>query len=204
MITWHLVQWLQQSCRDCLSCARFAQVCIKQHNLIVYCLCAACAPLPASQWNCWALQWDCAASFCPCVCPAGLSGWASGKAEEQISVNPCRCSCHLIQPLMGTAKMQFVLHIICKCYFRLSCSNGASRTVKWQICVWLCSLAGIWLGTFICGWLQFFDQGLVNSDPRFLAVPAEFLNTVPTDVRGLTFSRSPQQVDLQSLLISFD
>ncbi len=38
------------------------------------------------------------------------------------------------------------------------------------------------------------DQGLVNTDPRFIAVPASYINLIPTDVRGLTFNRSPQQV----------
>ncbi len=42
--------------------------------------------------------------------------------------------------------------------------------------------------------LQFDDQGLVNSDPRNIAVPDTFINNIPTDVRGLTFSRTPQQL----------
>ena len=41
---------------------------------------------------------------------------------------------------------------------------------------------------------QFDDQGLVNTDPRFIAVPASYINLIPTDVRGLTFNRSPQMV----------
>jgi len=43
-------------------------------------------------------------------------------------------------------------------------------------------------------WLQFDDQGLVNSDPRNIAVPDTFINNIPTDIRGLTFSRTPQQL----------
>ncbi len=38
------------------------------------------------------------------------------------------------------------------------------------------------------------DQGLVNTDPRTIAVPESYVNMIPTDVRGLTFSRTPQQV----------
>ncbi len=41
--------------------------------------------------------------------------------------------------------------------------------------------------------LQMDDQGLVNTDPRFIATSTH-INNVPTDVRGLTFSRTPQQV----------
>ena len=40
---------------------------------------------------------------------------------------------------------------------------------------------------------MFTDQGLVNTDPRFIAVPSGFINLIPTDVRGLTLNRSPQQ-----------
>jgi hypothetical protein len=36
------------------------------------------------------------------------------------------------------------------------------------------------------------DQGLVNTDPRNIAVPNTWVNLIPTDVRGLTFSRTPQ------------
>lgn len=61
----------------------------------------------------------------------------------------------------------------------------------------------------LCGWFlplqhcvqptcavppQFNDQGLTNTDPRFIAVPDSFINLIPTDVRGVTFNRSPQQV----------
>lgn len=41
---------------------------------------------------------------------------------------------------------------------------------------------------------QFDDQGIVNSDPRNIAVPDSFINLIPTDVRGITFSRTPQMV----------
>ena len=40
--------------------------------------------------------------------------------------------------------------------------------------------------------LQFDDQGIVNTDPRNIAVPDSYVNIIPTDVRGLTFSRTPQ------------
>ena len=43
------------------------------------------------------------------------------------------------------------------------------------------------------------DQGLVNTDPRTIAVPDGFVNMIPTDVRGLTFSRTPQQVSVMLL-----
>ena len=42
--------------------------------------------------------------------------------------------------------------------------------------------------------MQFDDQGLINTDPRFIAVPDGFINLIPTDIRGLTFNRSPQMV----------
>jgi hypothetical protein len=44
------------------------------------------------------------------------------------------------------------------------------------------------------GRAQFDDQGLVQTDPRFIAVPDGYINLIPTDVRGLTFNRAPQQV----------
>ena len=47
------------------------------------------------------------------------------------------------------------------------------------------------------GLLQMDDQGLVNTDPRTIAVPDYYINMIPTDVRGLTFSRTPQQVGQQ-------
>ena len=45
-----------------------------------------------------------------------------------------------------------------------------------------------------CGALQIDDQGLVNTDPRYIAVPNTWVNLIPTDIRGLTFSRTPQMV----------
>ena len=42
--------------------------------------------------------------------------------------------------------------------------------------------------------LQSDDQGLVNTDPRTIAVPDSYINNIPTDVRGLSFSRTPQQL----------
>eukprot|EP00878_Enallax_costatus_P000877 GHUV01001004.1.p1 GENE.GHUV01001004.1~~GHUV01001004.1.p1 ORF type:complete len:475 (+),score=107.17 GHUV01001004.1:451-1875(+) len=38
------------------------------------------------------------------------------------------------------------------------------------------------------------DQPLMNSNPNFIAVPTRNINLAPTDIRGLTFSRTPQQV----------
>jgi hypothetical protein len=38
------------------------------------------------------------------------------------------------------------------------------------------------------------DQGLVNTDPRNIAVPDGYVNIIPTDVLGLTYSYTPQQV----------
>eukprot|EP00898_Chlorokybus_atmophyticus_P004985 jgi/Chlat1/5488/Chrsp36S05462 len=38
------------------------------------------------------------------------------------------------------------------------------------------------------------DQGLYNFDTNFIAVPTLKINNVPTDIRGLTFSRTPKQV----------
>ena len=34
----------------------------------------------------------------------------------------------------------------------------------------------------------------MQTDPRFIAVPDGFINLIPTDVRGITFNRAPQQV----------
>ena len=39
---------------------------------------------------------------------------------------------------------------------------------------------------------QIHDQGLVNTDPRFIYVPFHGINLIPTDIRGLTYNRSPQ------------
>ncbi|KAK9862594.1 hypothetical protein WJX84_000232 [Apatococcus fuscideae] len=47
---------------------------------------------------------------------------------------------------------------------------------------------------------QFDDQGLLNTDPRSIAIainqpnPGQYINLFPTDVHGITFSRTPQQV----------
>ncbi|KAA6422535.1 MAG: hypothetical protein FRX49_07396, partial [Trebouxia sp. A1-2] len=40
---------------------------------------------------------------------------------------------------------------------------------------------------------QFDDQGIVNSDSRTIAVPHDYANYIPTDIRGLTFARTPAQ-----------
>ena len=44
--------------------------------------------------------------------------------------------------------------------------------------------------------VQFDDQGIVNSDSRTIAVPHDYANYIPTDIRGLTFARTPAQVQL--------
>ena len=41
------------------------------------------------------------------------------------------------------------------------------------------------------------DQGLVNTDPRTIAVPDQGVNLIPTDIQGITFNRSPQQVCIE-------
>lgn len=45
--------------------------------------------------------------------------------------------------------------------------------------------------------MQNVDQGLFNTDPSYIRVPTDQINLVPTDVRGLTFARTPQQVRAQ-------
>lgn len=47
--------------------------------------------------------------------------------------------------------------------------------------------------------MQEADQGLTNSNKAFIAVPTRNINLVPTDIRGLTFSRTPQQVQQHCL-----
>ena len=42
--------------------------------------------------------------------------------------------------------------------------------------------------------VQFDDQGIVNSDSRTIAVPHDYANFIPTDIRGTTFARTPAQV----------
>lgn len=37
-------------------------------------------------------------------------------------------------------------------------------------------------------------QGLTNTNPDFIVVPDQNINLIPTDSRGLTFARTPQQV----------
>ena len=49
--------------------------------------------------------------------------------------------------------------------------------------------------------MQVDDQGLVNTDPRNVAVPNTWVNLIPTDLRGLTFSRTPQMVSLYTLCV---
>lgn len=38
------------------------------------------------------------------------------------------------------------------------------------------------------------DQGITNNNTNLIAVPTDSINLAPTDIRGLTFSRTPQQV----------
>ncbi|KAK9838617.1 hypothetical protein WJX84_007046 [Apatococcus fuscideae] len=40
---------------------------------------------------------------------------------------------------------------------------------------------------------QLDDQGLFNTDPCAIAVPASYVNFVPTDIQGITFGQTPQQ-----------
>ncbi len=49
------------------------------------------------------------------------------------------------------------------------------------------------IAVFCCP-VQFDDQGIVNSDSRTIAVPHDYANYIPTDIRGLTFARTPAQV----------
>ncbi len=54
--------------------------------------------------------------------------------------------------------------------------------------------------------LQIDDQGLVNYDPRFVAIAindtnaGQYINNFPTDVQGLTFSRTPAMVSLMTMV----
>ena len=41
---------------------------------------------------------------------------------------------------------------------------------------------------------QLDDQGLIQDDSRFIAVPDGFINLFPTDIQGISFSRTPQMV----------
>ena len=41
---------------------------------------------------------------------------------------------------------------------------------------------------------QLDDQGLIQDDSRFIAVPDGFINLFPTDIQGISFSRVPQMV----------
>ena len=50
--------------------------------------------------------------------------------------------------------------------------------------------------------MQVDDQGLVNTDPRYIAVPNAWVNLIPTNVNGLTFSRTPQMVRAYSSAIA--
>lgn len=50
--------------------------------------------------------------------------------------------------------------------------------------------------------VQFDDQGIVNSDSRTIAVPHDYANYIPTDIRGLTFARTPAQVQLCNRIIT--
>ncbi len=45
-----------------------------------------------------------------------------------------------------------------------------------------------------CHALQESDQPIRNFNLNFIAVPTDNINLVPTDIRGLCFSRTPQQV----------
>ena len=49
---------------------------------------------------------------------------------------------------------------------------------------------------------QFDDQGLLNTDPRTIAVPESYVNNIPTDIRGVSFSRTPAMVGGLAMEIS--
>ena len=49
---------------------------------------------------------------------------------------------------------------------------------------------------------QFDDQGLLNTDPRTIAVPESYVNNIPTDIRGVSFSRTPAMVGALAMEIS--
>ena len=50
--------------------------------------------------------------------------------------------------------------------------------------------------------MQLDDQGLVNTDPRNIVDYDGFPNLFPTDIRGISFSRTPQQVRADTQRIS--
>lgn len=55
----------------------------------------------------------------------------------------------------------------------------------------------LWEGfSYVVFVVQFDDQGIVNSDSRTIAVPHDYANYIPTDIRGTTFARTPAQVQL--------
>ena len=62
-----------------------------------------------------------------------------------------------------------------------------------QSMIWSCSYAAISYSYHLAG-LQFDDQGLVNTDPRTIAVPLNSVNMIPTDINGLSFARTPAMV----------
>ena len=53
-----------------------------------------------------------------------------------------------------------------------------------------------------CAFLQFDDQGIVNTDPRTIAVPDGFVNLAVTDVHGVAFAITPKQVRCLLILTS--
>ncbi len=75
----------------------------------------------------------------------------------------------------------------------LSTDSSAVSQEKKHACA-VCHVAGPSTVLLLPTCPQDSDQGIFNSDPNFIAVPTDSINMVPTDIRGLTFSRTPQQV----------
>ena len=61
----------------------------------------------------------------------------------------------------------------------------------------------VWKGSRVLGVVQFDDQGIVNSDSRTIAVPHDYANFIPTDIRGTTFARTPAQVQFCKQVLTF-
>ena len=88
-------------------------------------------------------------------------------------------------------RMMLLIHIVFCCPFVISQANHAQHSAYLvPVMQFECELSFSTQNV----WLQSDDQGLLNSDPRNIAVPDTFINNIPTDIRGLTFSRTPQQL----------
>ena len=106
-------------------------------------------------------------------------------------MNPLLLPCCSYMP--DCVSHRIVLHI----HIALCCSSGFSQAKHAQHSADLVPVIQSECEIVLSSqsvWLQSDDQGLVNSDPRNIAVPDTFINNIPTDIRGLTFSRTPQQL----------